>query len=748
MKTTTACAARSADASDATAPAYAVGDRIVSLVGHMPGMQGMAGAVAEAHAGAPPYYAINFDEPMGKGNPHRWLTEDEIEAEDAPDSEQSAMDSMKSADVTADRFSPATRENPKGYRTREFTVTAERVGEGDDAPLRIAISSEAPVERWGWDDTLRDTGGIYDEILDHGANGPNLEYVRDGLPFCLDHDLRKQIGIGTTPTLDADGVLRTDVTRGNHPDAAWVFADMAAGVRKKVSIGYWPGERYTQTKRADGKIERRYRGWMLFEASSVAVPADYDVGIGRGAPGTAAPKEPTPAAGEKPQTKESSMSTATTPEPGTAPAPDTRAKDLATLAGKFPGHARLAEWITDGTTLDAARDEVMDKLRKASEERGHTAPTRQDNGVRVGAVHERGEDKPWGETPEQMAQEFTRAVITASRAPHSTDVRLLASAAQERSQNTLVGTEGGFAVPQPVQTMLLEASRTGGEILSRVTERPITVGNAYKETVVKEDARTNGNRNGGLRHYWVAQEGEIPQSQAKLREVDLNLKKVAVAVPVTEEQIEDGPALLSFLQEQVPEELRFGQELSIWGGSGVGECYGAISSGALKTVAIEGSQTIANTSQYIWKNFANMVASMDPQRFLRSAFFLQQSLWAKILTATAGDPANGAVALYVPPGRLADAPFGSVYGRPLIPVEYASAEGTVGDIVLADWSDYLYGVKGGVKYSSSMHVEFLKDKQMLKWTLRCDGQPRTKTPITPFKGSNTLSPYVALAARS
>lgn len=66
-----------------TAPKFAVGARVVALANHMAGMAGMAGAVAEAHAGAPPYYAVDFDEPMGNGNPHKWLTEDELKAGEA-----------------------------------------------------------------------------------------------------------------------------------------------------------------------------------------------------------------------------------------------------------------------------------------------------------------------------------------------------------------------------------------------------------------------------------------------------------------------------------------------------------------------------------------------------------------------------------------------------------------------------------------------------------------------------------------
>lgn len=628
-----------------------------------------------------------------------------------------------------DPFAPETRDNPTGYRTREFTVRAERAGDGADAPLRIAISSETPVERYDWR-----TDEVYDEILDHTRGGPDLSYVRDGLPFCLDHDIGRQIGLGTTPTVDADGVMRTEVRQGNHPDAAWVFADMAAGIRQKVSIGYWPGTRYTQAKNdRTGRIERRYEGWTLYEASSVAVPADYAVGVGRSASG-AAPREQ---AVNPATTTETQMTVDTTSERGAAPTPDTRAAELAALArdGNMPEKA--AEWIVNGTTVEAARKEVMSTLLARATERqpiAAPAPT-------VTNVKERAEDKPW-ENP----GEFFRAVVSASRDPmgsEARDARLMAA----RAQNTLIGEEGGFVVPQAVSAVLLEATMTGGEILSRVTTRPVTVGNTFSETVVKEEARTNGSRNGGVRHYWIAEDGNYIESQAATRQIEGKLQKLGALVKLTEEQLQDGPQMESFLNEQVPEELRFGAELAVWEGDGAAKPLGALVSGALIQVPIEASQTIANTAGNIWVNAANMFARMPARMLGGSAWFINQQLWSKILTATAGT-SGGSHPMFTPPGRLESAPNGAIYGRPIVPVEYASAEGTVGDFVFANFSDYLLANKGDIRAQSSIHVDFVRDKTALKFTWRMNGMPRTRVPMTPFKGSQTLSPYIALAARS
>ena len=619
------------------------------------------------------------------------------------------------------RFAPRDAGNPNGALYREFTVTLSERAEGDtDDRLPVAISSEAAVERYDWWKDER-----YIEVLDHAPGGVDLTYARDGLPFCLDHSLRSQVGLLEDITIDADRVIRGRLRKGNHPDAEWVYADMAAGIRKKVSIGYWPGETYEQTKNADGAPPtRRYKGWMLYEASSVSVPADYDVGVGRSAERVAVQDNRVVSA----LTTEKRMADELAPVPGVPAAPDTRAAELAVVAKESGIGERLADWIVSGTTVAEARAEAFKALRAAKPETIQATAT-----ISVGK--DRAEDKPW------EPAEFFRSVITAASSPDKTDVRL-------RSQNTNTGTEGGFAVPAPVVTMLFESQKTGGEILSRVTTRPITVGNTIKESLVKEEARTNGSRNGGLRAYWVAQEGTITESQAKLRELELNVKKVAAAVPVTEEQMEDGPQLISYLQEQVPDEMRFVKELAIWGGSGSGQPLGFTASGALISQAIEATQTIANTSEFIWKNAAKMMTRMNPSQFLRSVFFINPALWADVVTATAGTAANGATTLFTPPGRLEGAPFGAIYGRPIVPVEYASAVGTVGDFVLADLSDYLFAQKGGMKFAQSMHVEFLKDKQTLRFIERVDGQPRTRVPMTPLNGSVTVSPYVALAARS
>ena len=50
---------------------------------------------------------------------------------------------------------------------------------------------------------------------------------------------------------------------------------------------------------------------------------------------------------------------------------------------------------------------------------------------------------------------------------------------------------------------------------------------------------------------------------------------------------------------------------------------------------------------------------------------------------------TGGPPVFVPGGTIANVPFNSLLGRPLIPIEQAQTLGTSGDIILADMSGYL-----------------------------------------------------------
>jgi len=109
---------------------------------------------------------------------------------------------------------------------------------------------------------------------------------------------------------------------------------------------------------------------------------------------------------------------------------------------------------------------------------------------------------------------------------------------------------------------------------------------------------------------------------------------------------------------------------------------------------------------------------------------------------------TGGMPVFIPGGTLANAPFGMLLGRPITPIEQCDALGTVGDIMLADFREYLLIEKGGMQTASSVHVRFIYGENTFRFTMRNNGQPLPKSAVTPYKGSATISPFVALATRA
>ncbi len=89
-----------------------------------------------------------------------------------------------------------------------------------------------------------------------------------------------------------------------------------------------------------------------------------------------------------------------------------------------------------------------------------------------------------------------------------------------------------------------------------------------------------------------------------------------------------------------------------------------------------------------------------------------------------------------------------IKGRPVVETEFNATLGTIGDIVLADMGEYLFWEKGGIQSAMSIHVEFLTDQTVWRFVYRADGKPSIASPLTPANGTNTVSPFVALATRS
>jgi HK97 family phage major capsid protein len=188
----------------------------------------------------------------------------------------------------------------------------------------------------------------------------------------------------------------------------------------------------------------------------------------------------------------------------------------------------------------------------------------------------------------------------------------------------------------------------------------------------------------------------------------------------------------------VPDELRFATEDAIFNGDGVGKPLGFMNSAALVSV------TRQDASNVLYQDVINMWA----RRWAGAndyVWLVNQDVMPELDTLIH----NGTGSI---PPRFVDYTAEGIMrmkGRPVIEVEYAQTLGTAGDIVLFSPSAYqLIDKASGIQSAASIHVAFVNSEMAFRFLYRVDGAPLWHSTLTPFKGSNEQSPYVALSASS
>jgi HK97 family phage major capsid protein len=337
-----------------------------------------------------------------------------------------------------------------------------------------------------------------------------------------------------------------------------------------------------------------------------------------------------------------------------------------------------------------------------------------------------------------------RAVALAASPGGRVDERLY-EVQNAAGANEGVGSEGGFLVQTDHSTALLDRVIAEGVLAQRCNRIPLSSGaNGITLPQVDESSRANGSRWGGVQSFWTAEAAEITSSKPKFKTVNLELRKLAGLCFVTEELLEDGQALEKVVSQGFSDEINFRLDDAIFRGDGAGKPLGILNSDALVSVDKESGQA---SDSVVYENLVAMWARMPARNRGNAVWLTNQEIEPQLYSMSLAVGTGGS-AIFLPGGQASSEPYSTFFGRPIIPIEQASALGDKGDIVLADLGQYLLAEKGGLKIASSIHVRFIYDERAFRFTLRVDGCPAWSAPLTPYKGASTLSPFVTLQART
>jgi HK97 family phage major capsid protein len=336
--------------------------------------------------------------------------------------------------------------------------------------------------------------------------------------------------------------------------------------------------------------------------------------------------------------------------------------------------------------------------------------------------------------------EFASAVVRAGRDGSRPDGRLLiGAAAPGTTANEAAGADGGFLIPPQYSQDLYILSLQEGSLMPLTDNTEVTSNSMVFPKTEQTPWGTNG-----IRAYWQGEAASAIASKPVLGLATLRLKKLMALVPTTDELLDDANALTTYLPEKVALSIRWKTNESILFGAGNGVPIGAISSGATVTVAKETGQA---TQTLLPQNLAKMISRLPTGSFANAVWIVNNDVLPALFTLTLGN-----YPIYIPTGLpvggLQVSPYGTLLGRPVFVSQHANTFSAQGDILLVDLKYYQTITKaGGLQTATSMHLYFDADLTAFRTTFRMDGQSKLNSPITPAKGSATMSPFIQLGAR-
>jgi HK97 family phage major capsid protein len=306
---------------------------------------------------------------------------------------------------------------------------------------------------------------------------------------------------------------------------------------------------------------------------------------------------------------------------------------------------------------------------------------------------------------------------------------------------------GSFLRPDYSSELLKNGYESAG--LINLARQMTTSGNSLKFAAIDDYDKSSGYVSGAVIMYWMNEKDSVTVSKPTTSEYTIQLDKLGGLSYASNELIEDSPfSIEQQLKGDFADAFALAMDDVMINGMGTKEPQGILNAPSLITVPIESGQTLA-VDPINPINIMKMWAGMKRASQRRAVWVMNPDLlaWLPQMNLTLG--MNG-IPVFLPMNSLANQPYMTLYGRPIIVNECCQALGTLGDIFFADWNGYVILTKsnGGLRYETSIHVEFLYDQMTFRFIYRIGGRSIQKTYQTPRRGTTYTSNFVTLAART
>jgi len=333
------------------------------------------------------------------------------------------------------------------------------------------------------------------------------------------------------------------------------------------------------------------------------------------------------------------------------------------------------------------------------------------------------------------AGDFLLSVVKFGKG-YSLDARLrpFQSAAGSDEQGEYSGSRGAFLLPVGLMPGLLSVPSQADPTADLVTR--IMMETASIKVNARTDKDHSDSVSGGLRVYRRAETQQAEASAMAMEQITLEADSLMGVAYITEELIQDSPiSVIGLLEAGFRDEFTSKELEEKLTGTGVGQFSGVLGADCLVTVDTSGATADAITYEQVLEMRARCWG------YGSAAWMANHSCLVQLgLIADAADRN-----ILVTDAR-ADVPD-TLLGRPLYVTEYLPELGDAGDLLLGNWSQYLYAERQGLETGESVHVRFLENERTIKVSKRNAGAPWWRSVLTPKNGP-TLSPFVVLDDRA
>jgi HK97 family phage major capsid protein len=500
-----------------------------------------------------------------------------------------------------------------------------RVEEKTDETLTFSFSSEAPVERW-----------FGREILVHEEGSVDLGRMNDGGVYLWNHNRDVVLGVAEKAWLGDDRRLYSTVrwspnTLEKGSEEYKRRQDVEAGIVRNVSFAY---EINKIDERADGFYVTE---WNVLEVSSVSVPADQTVGLGRAMdepvavepePAPSAPEpEPVAVATAEPQPEPLRSLTVQTAERTDSPdeqpmtteinvaevqqdarrAERERVASIRGMCDQFQLSELAEKLINDDASIDAARAVVMEQIgmRKVEFQ---------------GRVHDAGGAELGLSKREIKRFSLCRLLLhmtepTNARLADAAGFELeVARAAADLQARTLNKSARGVLIPWEVLGVS-RAAQTPGQVVGTFGDGGALVGtdrldaqfidlirnrSAFLNSGLTMLSGLEGNveipkKLSSSQYYFVGENADVPNSKLTFGLVNMIPRTIGVRVPISRRMmLQSSPDIDNLVRLDMAESVALGMDSTIGYGTGSnGQPLGIINTTGIGSVTLTNGKSKA-----------------------------------------------------------------------------------------------------------------------------------------------------------